>query len=133
MMTILFTTVVAQTPAQLPSTPAGFMESSPLMSFAPFIAVFLIFYFLVLRPQNKKIKNQQKEHAEMIESLEKGDQVLTVSGIYGTVESVIDDKTLEIEISEGVVIRILKDKIGEKSKLETKIPALKAKNSQGFS
>ena len=122
----MLTTLFAQT-----STPTSApVESNPLMSFAPIVAIFIIFYFLVIRPQNKKMKDQQKQHLEMISGLKKGDQILMISGIYGTVEKMIDDETIEIEIAQGVNVTVLKEKIGRKIVTESKKPALKAKTER---
>ena len=70
-----------------------------IVSLAPVIAIFLIFYFLVIRPQQK----QMKEHKEMLEALKKGDRVLTSGGIYGTIVS-LRGPDLEVKIAENVKV-----------------------------
>ena len=62
-------------------------QTNPMLSFLPLILMFVIFYFLLIRPQQKK----QKEHAEMAKNLKKGDRVVTMGGIIGTVHTLQDD------------------------------------------
>ena len=73
-----------------------------LLSFLPLILIFVVFYFLLIRPQQKKIK----EHKDMIGKIKKGDKVLTAGGIYCKVSKVIDDNKLEVEITNGVNVII---------------------------
>jgi preprotein translocase subunit YajC len=74
------------------------------------IAVFVVvFYFLILRPQNKRKKQQD----DMISGITRGDQVITVSGVFGTVREVRDD-TFMLEIADGVKIRVLKSAVQTK-------------------
>jgi preprotein translocase subunit YajC len=72
-----------------------------LGSFVPMIAIFLIFYFLVLRPQSKKAK----EHQQMLSDLKKGDEVVTQGGVIGKISG-ITDKELTLQVQEGVRIRV---------------------------
>jgi len=72
-----------------------------LTSFLPFILIFVLFYFLILRPQQK----QSRTRADMLKSLKRGDNVITSGGIYGKIVSVADD-VMTIEIAKGVNIRI---------------------------
>ena len=76
---------------------------NPIMSFVPIILIFVIFYFLLIRPQQKK----QKQHAEMISKLKKGDRVITTGGIYGII-STVKDKTVLLKIDENVKIEVQK-------------------------
>jgi preprotein translocase subunit YajC len=78
-------------------------------SFVPLILIFAIMYFLLIRPQQKKLK----EHKAMVEALRRGDQVLTQGGIIGKVSKVMDDGTAEIEIAEGVKVKILKHTVAQ--------------------
>ncbi|MBU1194446.1 MAG: preprotein translocase subunit YajC [Proteobacteria bacterium] len=71
------------------------------MGFLPFILVFAVFYFLLIRPQQKKAK----EHQAMINNLKKGMRIITSGGIYGTIQS-IDDTTIGLEVAEKVKIKI---------------------------
>lgn len=77
-----------------------------LASFIPLILIFAIMYFLLIRPQQKKLK----EHRAMIESLRRGDVVVTQGGIIGKVVKVRDDEA-EVEIADGVRVRIVKHTI----------------------
>jgi preprotein translocase subunit YajC len=79
--------------------PASGMDQ--LVSFAPFILIIAIFYFLIIRPQNKK----QKETQRMLSELKKGDKVVTVGGIHGTIASV-KDSSLLIKIDDNVKVEI---------------------------
>ena len=71
-------------------------------SFMPLVLIFAIMYFLLIRPQQKKLK----EHKAMVDALRRGDQVLTGGGIMGKVHKVNDDGILEVEIAEGVRVRV---------------------------
>ena len=77
------------------------ITAHPLFQFIPFVLIFVIFYFLIIRPQQKK----QKEHQTMLGALQKGDKVVTTGGIYGTVIKLGDD-WLTLEIAEKVRIKI---------------------------
>jgi preprotein translocase subunit YajC len=74
---------------------------SPLTQFVPLIAIFAIFYFLVLRPQSKKAK----EHQAMLAELKKGDEVVTSGGVIGKISG-ITDAELTLQVQEGVRIRV---------------------------
>ena len=76
-------------------------------SFVPLILIFAIMYFLLIRPQQKKMK----ELKAMIDALRRGDQVLTGGGIVGKVTKVGDDNTIEVEIATGVTVKIVKSTI----------------------
>jgi preprotein translocase subunit YajC len=79
-----------------------FGGDSPLTSiFVPMALVFVIFYFLMLRPQQKKVK----EHQELIKNLRRGDTVITTGGLVGKVTKVVDDEQIEVEIADGVRVR----------------------------
>ena len=74
---------------------------SGIGQFIPLILIFVIFYFFLIRPQQKKVK----EHKAMVENLKRGDKVVTSGGIVGTVERIIDNDKVEVEIAEkdGIV------------------------------
>ena len=72
--------------------------------FIPLILIFVIFYFFLIRPQQKKVK----EHKEMVEGLKRGDKVITTGGIVGTVERIIDNEKVEVNISENVNVEIVR-------------------------
>ena len=80
------------------------MQNSGIGQFIPLILIFVIFYFFLIRPQQKKAK----EHKLMCESLKRGDKVLTSGGIIGTVERVIDNDKVEIQISENVNVEMVR-------------------------
>ncbi|BAT60359.1 preprotein translocase subunit YajC [Variibacter gotjawalensis] len=72
-----------------------------LTSLLPFILIFVIMYFLILRPQQRRVK----QHQELVKNVRRGDTVITSGGIIGKVTKVIDDDQIEIEIADGVRIR----------------------------
>jgi preprotein translocase subunit YajC len=80
---------------------------SAFASFFPLILIFVIMYFLLIRPQQKKAK----EMKAMIDALRRGDQVLTQGGIFGKVTKVGEDSQIEVEIAAGVTVKILKSTI----------------------
>ena len=80
------------------------MEGSGIGQFIPLILIFVIFYFFLIRPQQKKVK----EHKAMVESLKRGDKVVTSGGITGTVERIIDNDKIEVEIAENVKVEIVR-------------------------
>ena len=80
------------------------MSNSGIGQFIPLILIFVIFYFFLIRPQQKKVK----EHKIMVENLKRGDKVVTSGGIVGTVERIMENDKLEIQISENVNVEIIK-------------------------
>ena len=80
------------------------MEGSGIGQFIPLLLIFVIFYFFLIRPQQKKVK----EHKAMVEGLKRGDKVVTSGGITGTVERLIDNDKVEVEIAENVKVEIVK-------------------------
>lgn len=89
------------------------MEGQPsaMLQFLPLVVLFFVFYFLIIRPQQKK----QKEHADLIAKLDKNDQVITVGGVHATVVSV-GDKTATLRIADNVKIEIEKASITQVTK-----------------
>ena len=77
----------------------------------PFLVMFFIFYILLIRPQVKK----QKNHQDFLQKLKKGDQVLTSSGIFGTIEG-LTDKYVKLEVADKVCVRVLKSHISQSIK-----------------
>lgn len=75
--------------------------------FIPLILIFAIMYFLLIRPQQKKAK----EHAAMVAALRRGDQVVTQGGLIGKVVKVKDDNEVEVELAEGVKVRVVQSTI----------------------
>ena len=80
------------------------MEGSGIGQFIPLILIFVIFYFFLIRPQQKKVK----EHKLMVEGLKRGDKVITTGGIIGSVERIIDNEKVEVKISENVSVEIVR-------------------------
>jgi len=84
-------------------------DTSQLMGLMPLVLMFVIFYFLLIRPQQKK----QKEHKAMIEALTRGDEVVTSGGIQGKITGVTDD-TLTVEIAKDVRVKVDKSAVARK-------------------
>ncbi len=80
---------------------------SAFAQFLPLILIFLIMYFLLIRPQQKKVK----EHQAMVAALRRGDQVVTQGGLIGKVTKVKDDSEVEVELAEGVKVRVVRNTI----------------------
>jgi preprotein translocase subunit YajC len=82
-------------------SPLGFGGGDMWTSLLPFVLIFVIMYFLILRPQQKKAK----EHQELVKNLRRGDTVITSGGLMGKVTKVVDDEQIEVEIADGVRVR----------------------------
>lgn len=80
---------------------------NPLMQFLPLIAIVVVFYFFMIRPQMKKAKEQKK----YIEALKKGDKILTIGGIYGKIYEVKEDGTMIMEVEDGTKMKISKNAV----------------------
>ena len=80
------------------------MSGSGIGQFIPLILIFVIFYFFLIRPQQKKVK----EHKLMVENLKRGDKVITSGGIVGSIERIIDNDKVEVAISENVKVEVIK-------------------------
>ena len=80
------------------------MQSSGIGQFIPLILIFVIFYFFLIRPQQKKVK----DHKTMVENLKRGDVVVTSGGIIGKVERIMENDKAEIEISPNIKVEIIK-------------------------
>ena len=80
------------------------MDSAGIGQFIPLILIFVIFYFFLIRPQQKKVK----EHKAMVEGLKKGDKVGTSGGITGTITRVIDNDKIEVEIADNVTVEVIR-------------------------
>lgn len=92
------------TPAYAQSASGGL---GALGSFIPLILIFAIMWFLLIRPQQKKLK----EHKAMVEALRRGDQVVTQGGVIGKVTKVKEDGEIEVEIADGVKVRVVKSTV----------------------
>ena len=80
-----------------------------LQQFVPLILIFAIMYFLLIRPQQKKLK----DHKAMVEAVRRGDQVITQGGLIGKVSKVKDDDEIEVEIATGVKVRVIKSTLAQ--------------------
>ncbi|MEX2009227.1 MAG: preprotein translocase subunit YajC [Dongiaceae bacterium] len=89
--------------AQAAGGPGGF----DLVSLAPLVLIFVVFYFLLIRPQQKKMK----AHKAMVAAVRRGDRVVTAGGIVGQVSKVLSDSELQVEIAEGVRVRVIRSTI----------------------
>ena len=89
---------------------AGGAGGFSLQGLLPFVLIFIIFYFLLIRPQQKRVK----QHKLMVESLKRGNKVLTAGGILGVVTKAIDgSETVSVEISSGVTVELARQMISE--------------------
>ena len=95
------------TPAFAQAAGAAPGSTDFLIQFAPFILIFVIMYFLILRPQQKKVK----DHQELVKNIRRGDTVVTSGGLVGKVTKVVDDDQIEFEISDGVRVRQMRQMI----------------------
>jgi len=84
-------------------------DGGMLMSLLPFALIFVIMYFLILRPQQKRVK----QHQEMVKNVRRGDTVVTNGGLVGKVTKVIDDEQIEVEVADGVRIRQVRSMISD--------------------
>lgn len=80
-----------------------------LMSILPFILIFVVMYFLIIRPQRAQLKRRE----ELLKNIRRGDQVVTGGGIVGKVTKVVDDSELEVEIAEGIKVRVVRSGVSE--------------------
>jgi preprotein translocase subunit YajC len=103
--------VITPAYAQAPGAGGGDI----FLQLVPFILIFVIMWFLIIRPQQKRVK----AHQEMVKGLRRGDQVVTSGGIVGKIAKVVDDAEIEVEIAEGVRVRIVRAMVTEvRSKTE---------------
>lgn len=90
------------------------MSSQGIAQFIPLILIFIIFYFFLIRPQQKRVK----DHKLMVENLKRGDEVITSGGIIGTVERVMEDDRIEVIIGDNVKVQIIRSTITSQLKKE---------------
>ena len=81
--------------------------NSQFAQFIPLILIFVIFYFFLIRPQQKRVR----EHKEMVSSLKRGDEVITSGGIIGVVDRVMEDDRIEVTIGENTKVQIIRSTI----------------------
>jgi preprotein translocase subunit YajC len=82
---------------------------NPVMQFLPLVAIIVVFYFFMIRPQMKKAKEQKK----YIEALKKGDKILTIGGIYGKIADIKEDGTIIMEVEVGSKMKISKNAVSQ--------------------
>jgi preprotein translocase subunit YajC len=82
---------------------------NPIMQILPLVAIIVVFYFFMIRPQMKKAKDQKK----YIEALKKGDKILTIGGIYGKIVEMRDDGTILMEVEDGSKMKISKNAVSQ--------------------
>ncbi|WP_353471904.1 preprotein translocase subunit YajC [Salipiger sp. H15] len=85
------------------------MDGSAVAQFVPLILIFGIMYFLLIRPQQKKVK----EHQKMVGALRRGDQIVTQGGLIGKVVKVKEGGEVEVEIAEGVKVRVIQSTVAQ--------------------
>ena len=83
------------------------MSGQGIAQFIPLILIFVIFYFFLIRPQQKRVK----DHKTMVESLKRGDEIITSGGIIGTIDRVMEDVRIEVIIGENVRVQVIKTTI----------------------
>jgi preprotein translocase subunit YajC len=83
--------------------------SEMLISLLPFALIFVIMYFLILRPQQKRVK----QHQEMVTSLRRGDTVVTSGGLVGKITKVVDDAEVELQVADGIRVRQMRQMVSE--------------------
>ena len=88
---------------------SGLPTTETLVQFVPFVLIFVIMWFLIIRPQQRRAR----EHADMIKAVRRGDTVVTTGGIVGRVTKVTDDPEIEVEIAEGVRVKLIRTMIAE--------------------
>ena len=93
------------------------MSSSGIGQFIPLILIFVIFYFFLIRPQQKKVR----EHKNMVENLKRGDQIITSGGIVGTIDRVMDNDRAEVIIGQNTKVEIIRS-TGVQGLLKTQEP-----------
>jgi preprotein translocase subunit YajC len=84
-------------------------DMGALGSFLPLILIFVVFYFLLIRPQQKK----QKTHREMLSALHRGDRIVTAGGLVGTITKILSDTEITVEITEGVKVRVMRGMVSD--------------------
>ena len=83
------------------------MSDSGIAQFIPLILIFVIFYFFLIRPQQKRVK----DHKNMVASLKRGDEIITSGGIIGTIDRVMEDDRIEVNIGDNIKVQVIKSTI----------------------
>ncbi len=95
-------------PAFAQGSPFG-GDGNMISMLLPFVLIFVIMYFLILRPQQKRVK----QHQELVKNLRRGDTVVTSGGLVGKVTKVVDDDQIEVELAEGVRVRQMRSMVSD--------------------
>jgi preprotein translocase subunit YajC len=112
--------------AQEASSPAVVPPQNPIASFLPLVLICVVFYFLLIRPQQRKYK----QHQEMIGAVKRGDRVVTGGGIIGTVTKVEEESDLfHVEIAPGVVVKVSRNTVSGLADAAATVPANDAKSA----
>jgi len=96
-------------PAYAQGSLFGGGNADMITSLLPFVLIFVIMYFLILRPQQKRAK----QHTEMVKNVRKGDTVITSGGLVGRVTKVVDDDQIEVEVADGVRVRQMRSMVSD--------------------
>ena len=83
------------------------MNSQGITQFIPLILIFVIFYFFLIRPQQKRVK----DHKSMVEALKRGDEIITSGGIIGVIDKTMEDDRIIVDIGEGVKVQVIRSTI----------------------
>ena len=83
------------------------MSGQGIAQFIPLILIFIIFYFFLIRPQQKRVK----DHKSMVESLKRGDEIITSGGIIGVIDKTMEDDRIIVDIGEGVKVQVIRSTI----------------------
>jgi preprotein translocase subunit YajC len=105
----------------------GIFDQSAIIQFLPLVLIFVVFYFLLIRPQQQK----QKTHRTMLDALRRGDRVVTGGGIVGTVNRVVNDAEVDVDIAQGVRVRVLRSTISSILAKPDPAAAREAANERG--
>ena len=92
------------------------MNGQGIAQFIPLILIFVIFYFFLIRPQQKRVK----DHKEMVNNLKRGDEVITSGGIIGIVDRVLEDDRIEVSLGDNMKVQIIRSTITKILKKEIK-------------
>jgi preprotein translocase subunit YajC len=88
---------------------AGGGSTEMIMSVLPFVLIFVIMYFLIIRPQRQQVKKRE----EMLKNIRRGDEVVTGGGIIGKVTKVVDEREVELQIADGIKVRVARHLLSE--------------------
>ncbi|MBX3040406.1 MAG: preprotein translocase subunit YajC [Bdellovibrionaceae bacterium] len=108
---MFWSSILAPSMAFAQAAPAAGEQPNMLMSLVPFIFIFAVMYFLVIRPQGKK----QRDHLKFVSELKRGDEVVTTSGILGRIEG-MTEQFVTLEVADGVRLKVLRTQVATSSK-----------------